>query len=351
MDSTDSAVTMPPVVDLATWLAVREGLLPREKAHTREGDAIAAARRRLPMTEVDAHTPVVGPSGPVPLIDLFDGREQLLAYKHMWHTGRPIAEQCMGCTASVWDTPEPSYLHRRGVSFVVLCEGPWEEVAPFVEFMGYEFHPWFSVAGLDDPVLGHDFGTILAFLRDGDRVFLTNAVTGRGVEANMTSMRLLDLTVRGRQEEWEDSPEGWPQQPTFWGWTTPDGRPVPQSTRSAASHAAVERERLAPTFLGAWSTGEGATLRALLDAEVTFESPLVSLTGRDAVADAMLTFADAVERIDLIAVHGDERQEVAVYDMIVDGSPVRVSELLDLRDGLIVRDRILFDTASMRAPA
>ena len=89
---------LPKIVDRAAWQAELDRLLVREKAHTREGDAIAAARRALPMVEVDAQTPLVGANGQVPLVDVFEGRRQLLVYFHMWHDGKPAAEQCEGCT-------------------------------------------------------------------------------------------------------------------------------------------------------------------------------------------------------------------------------------------------------------
>src|SRR5215831_15147080 len=92
------ALGAPHVVNRSTFQAELDTLRVREKAHTRTGDAIAAARRRLPMVEVDAATPVVGAAGAVPLIDTFEGRSQLFASYHMWHTGRPAADQCEGCT-------------------------------------------------------------------------------------------------------------------------------------------------------------------------------------------------------------------------------------------------------------
>src|SRR5215469_10869738 len=97
---TDDAVNgaRPPVTDRASWQAELDALVVREKAHTREGDAIAAARRRLPMVEVDATIPVTGKNGPVPLLDVFEGRRQLIVYYYMWHAGKPAAQQCEGCT-------------------------------------------------------------------------------------------------------------------------------------------------------------------------------------------------------------------------------------------------------------
>ena len=159
MTSTPDETTMavpgrPPVVDLATWEAARDELLIREKAHTREGDAIAAARRRLPMVEFDPTVAVVGADGPVPFLDLFQGRDELVVYKHMWHDGAPHQGQCEGCTTTAWHVKDAAYLNARGVSFAILTSGRWDEVAPYVEFMGYT-EPWYSVRGLDAPVGGH----------------------------------------------------------------------------------------------------------------------------------------------------------------------------------------------------
>ncbi len=108
-----NAPSQPTVVDRAAYQAERDKLLVREKAHTREGDAIAAARRRLPMVEVDAATLVVGAAGEVPLINTFEGRSQLYASYHMWHTGLPAADQCEGCTFNTGHVLELSYLHSR----------------------------------------------------------------------------------------------------------------------------------------------------------------------------------------------------------------------------------------------
>ncbi|GAA3254739.1 DUF899 family protein [Dactylosporangium siamense] len=221
-------IPAPAVVDRETWLRERGALLPREKAHTREGDAIAAARRRLPMTEIEPIA-LVGAGGPTPLAEIFQGRDQLVVYKHMWHEGKPFEAQCPGCTASIWDFHDAAYLEARGVSFAVFGEGPYAEMAPFREFMGYR-HDWYSTHGVDDPAYAGG-GILACYLRQGDRFFLTYESTDRGVEAIMASHKLLDLTVYGRQEVWEDSPEGWPQEPTYTRWTR-DGRPVAQWTRT-----------------------------------------------------------------------------------------------------------------------
>ncbi|MGW1818038.1 DUF899 family protein [Streptomyces sp. NPDC002125] len=233
----------PPVVDQATWQAARDELLIREKAHTREGDAIAAARRRLPMVEFDGTTEVVGPDGPVPFLELFQGRDELVAYKHMWHDGAPHQGQCEGCTSAAWSLRDPVYLNARGVSLAILTTGAWEEVAPFVEFMGYT-HPWYSVRGVEGPA-GGDMGYLTCYLRDGDRVFLTYSTTGRGNEAFSGFFGLLDMTPHGRDEAWQENPEGRPEgHGPCWYWRTdadgratwgPTSRPVPQWTRPGAT--------------------------------------------------------------------------------------------------------------------
>ena len=165
----------PPVVDLATWQAARDELLVREKAHTREGDAIAAARRQLPMVEFDPTVEVTGPDGPVPFLDLFQGRDELVVYKHMWWDGAPHQGQCEGCTVTAWHLKDAVYLNARGVSFAILTPGRWDEVASYVEFMGYT-QPWYSVRDADEPI-GGEMGHVSCFLRDGDRVFLTYTTT------------------------------------------------------------------------------------------------------------------------------------------------------------------------------
>src|SRR6516165_7786132 len=142
---------VPAVVDRATWQAQLDDLLVREKAHTHEGDAIAAARRRLPMVELNGAVEVTGVDGPVPFVDLFQGRDELVVYKHMWYDGAPYQGQCEGCTTTVWHVKDAVYLNARGVSFAVLTSGPWDEVAPYVEFMGYS-EPCYSVRGVEAPV-------------------------------------------------------------------------------------------------------------------------------------------------------------------------------------------------------
>jgi hypothetical protein len=138
-----SAPGLPAAVDRATFQAELDRLRVREKAHTREGDAIAAARRRLPMVEVAASLALTGHRGPLTLLDAFEGRRQLIAYYFMWYPGRPAAEQCEGCTWVTTQVAELSYLHSRDITYAVFCQGPYGESIRYRDFMGWDM-PWYS---------------------------------------------------------------------------------------------------------------------------------------------------------------------------------------------------------------
>ncbi|MFF5988250.1 DUF899 family protein [Prauserella flavalba] len=208
---TDKTSPAPRVTDRAGYQAELDALRIREKAHTREGDAIAAARRRLPMVEVDATTTLIGPGGPVTLLDTFEGRRQLIAYYHMWHTGRPAEAQCEGCTFYNGQVRELSYLHARDITYATFCQGPYEESVAYRDFMGWDM-PWYSAEkSLDVLMAGRGPFMLACYLRRDDRVFETYWTTGRGVEVMGQTYGLLDRTAYGRQEDWEDSPEGWPK--------------------------------------------------------------------------------------------------------------------------------------------
>ena len=197
-----SDLSTPDIVDRVAWQRKIDELRLREKAHTREADAIAAARRRLPMVEVDASTPVVGAHGEVPLIDVFEGRSQLFASYMMWYDGASAAHQCEGCTMNIGHVLELGYLHSRDVTFAVLCQGPFDESNRYREFMEWEM-PWYSVpsTSVDALIAGRHFGMRVCYLRDDDRVFETYWTTARGCELMGSSYALLDMTVYGRQEE------------------------------------------------------------------------------------------------------------------------------------------------------
>ena len=233
-DSMRDELGAPQVVDRETFQAALDALRLREKALTRESDAIAAARRRLPMVEVDGTTPLIGARGSTTLLEAFEDRRLLIAYYFMWHTGKPAPEQCEGCTFFTTQVRELSHLHSRDVTYATFCQGPYAESARYREFMGWEM-PWYSVQDSRDTLLvGRRVGMmhIVCYLRQGSKVFETYWTTRRGVEALDNNYRLLDLTVYGRQEAWEDSPAGWPHQ---WGEGKQrmriDGRPISQWPR------------------------------------------------------------------------------------------------------------------------
>ena len=235
MNADSKTTGLPRVVDRTTWQAERDALLVREKAHTREGDAIAAARRRLPMVEVDPAITLIGGYGPVTLLDVFEGRQQLIAYFHMWHSGHPAAEQCEGCTFFNGQVRELSNLHSRDVTYATLCQGPYDESDRYRGFMGWDV-PWYSAQDSLDALLGDrplSPAPLVCYLRHEDRVFETYWTSGRRLEPMANTYGLLDMTVYGRREAWEDMPTGWPQ-PRFDADASPfrtSGRPIAQWSR------------------------------------------------------------------------------------------------------------------------
>jgi predicted dithiol-disulfide oxidoreductase (DUF899 family) len=192
------------------------------------------------MVEVDGATPLVGKRGTVKLLDVFEGRRMLIAYYFMWHAGRSAPEQCEGCTFYTSQVRELSFIHSRDVTYATVCQGPYEEGARYCNFMGWTM-PWYAAEGsaLDTLLVGRRVGMmhIVCYLRKGSRVFETYWTTRRGVEAMDNSYRLLDLTVYGRQEAWEDSPAGWPQQPEDEHSYRIDGRPIVQWSRVNAGYS------------------------------------------------------------------------------------------------------------------
>lgn len=229
---------VPKVVDRGAFQAELDALRLREKAHTREGDAIAAARRRLPMVEVNGATPLIGEHGAVTLLDAFEERRMLIAYYFMWYTGKSAAEQCEGCTWVTSQVRELSYIHSRDVTFAVFCKGPYEESVRYRNFMGWEM-PWYSAHdSLETLLIGRKLSMmyLVCYLRQRSKVFETYWTTIRGVEAMDNSYRLLDLTVYGRQETWEDSPRGWPQGDIM-DTLRSNGRPTAQWSRLRAGYS------------------------------------------------------------------------------------------------------------------
>jgi predicted dithiol-disulfide oxidoreductase (DUF899 family) len=235
-DSKSEELGTPKIVDRDTFQVQLDALRIIEKAHTRAGDAISAARRRLPMVQVDGGTSLIGQSGATTLVNAFEGRKMLIAYYFMWHTGHPAPEQCEGCTWVTSQVRELAYIQQRDVTFAVLCQGPYKESARYRDFMGWDM-PWYSAQdSLETLLPGRNVGMmhLVCYLRRGSEVFETYWTWMRGVEAMDNSYRLLDLTVYGRQEEWENSSKGWPIGKE---WTRSNGRPSAQWPRIEAGHS------------------------------------------------------------------------------------------------------------------
>ena len=211
---------LPQIVSEEEWQAAHEELLAKEKAATRERDALAAERRRQPMTEISAEYEFDGPEGRVRLPDLFEGRRQLLLY-HFWN---PVeGEPCGGCTMFTDQVTPLPHLHARDVSFALVSTAPQPKIEAYKERMGWDI-PWYTVVGDEFQTLrGTTEGFKLdGYIRDGERVFLTYETRNRGVEALGSVWTFLDLVPFGRQEEWEDSPEDRPQGPKYSWWRLHD---------------------------------------------------------------------------------------------------------------------------------
>src|SRR5918992_2880229 len=229
MSTSPTTANLPTVVSRAEWEAAREALLVKEKEATRARDALAAERRRLPMARIDKRYVFAGPDGEASLLDLFDGRRQLLLYHFMFAPdvhGWPSAG-CVGCSMFVDQVGHLAHFHARGTSFALVSRAPLANIEPFKKRMGWSI-PWFSSAGSDFNVdfgvttdRGETFG-LSVFLREGDDLYRTYFTNRRGIEALGSVWTFLDLTPLGRQETWEDSPEGYPQTPPYQWWRLHD---------------------------------------------------------------------------------------------------------------------------------
>ncbi len=215
---TSQATVLPPIVDPEAWRRELDELRKREKAATRELDAIAAQRRRLPMVELPGYT-LQGEAGPVRLVDVFEGRHQLITYHHMWFDAAEW--QCGGCTGFTSQFTRLDFLDPYDARFVIVTAGPIDQALAYREKVGNQM-TWYSTAdssfGADmDAPAGGGFG-VNVFLRDGETVYRTWHTNGRGTEQLSHAFGLIDLLPWGRQEEWQDSPEGWPRSATYQRW-------------------------------------------------------------------------------------------------------------------------------------
>ena len=226
-------MSAPPIVSQREWEQALERLRVKEKQATRERDALAAERRRLPRVRIDKSYVFQGRDGKAALADLFAGRSQLLLYHFMFGPSRDAG--CPGCSLVLDQVGHPAHLHARATSFAVVSRAPIAKIEAYRERMGWTL-PWYSSFASDFNVDlgvgpaapqpdrdqdGETFG-LSVFLRDGDRILRTYFTAGRGVEALGSVWTFLDLTPFGRQETWEDSPPGTPQTPPYRWWRRHD---------------------------------------------------------------------------------------------------------------------------------
>lgn len=205
---------MPEIVSAEEWQQARDDLLRAEKEATRAQDALAARRRRLPMVKFDATKYAFDtPEGPKTLLDLFEGRSQLVTYQFM-DSGPD--QFCPGCTHFANNVTDLAKLAENGITWVTVSNMPLAQIEAYKAKMGWTM-PFVSSRGT---TFAQDTGAdnlfmLTVFLRDGDQVYRTYATTARGVDRLLFVNNILDLSPYGRQEDWEDSPPGWPQQPTY----------------------------------------------------------------------------------------------------------------------------------------
>lgn len=220
--SDEKGMRTPPVVSKDEWDAAREKLLVKEKEQTRARDALAAERRRMPWMAVQTDYVFEGPNGKIGLLDLFDGRRQLIVYRAFYEPGvfGWPEHACRGCSLVADQVAHLAHLNARDSTLVFVSRAPQEDIARLKQRMGWEI-PWFTLTDRFDADFGVDewHGTNV-FFRDGERVFRTYFLNNRGDEQMGNTWNYLDITPLGRQELWEDSPEGYPQTPTYkwWNW-------------------------------------------------------------------------------------------------------------------------------------
>ena len=212
----------PLIVSAQEWTAARERLLVKEKELTRARDAMAAERRRMPWLAVEKEYTFDGPRGQVSLRDLFEGRRQLIVYRAFFDPGVEgwPDHACTGCSMVADQVANLAHLNARDTTLAFVSRGPQPEIERLKARMGWVM-PWYTLTDTFDADFGVDqwHGTN-AFIRDGDRVYRTYFVDNRGDEQMGGTWNYLDITALGRQEEWEDSPEGYPQTPPYawWNW-------------------------------------------------------------------------------------------------------------------------------------
>ncbi|HET6502768.1 MAG TPA: DUF899 domain-containing protein [Amycolatopsis sp.] len=212
----------PPIVGAQEWEAARERLLVKEKELTHARDALAASRRRMPWMAVEKTYTFDGPEGRVSLLDLFQGRRQLVVYRAFFEPGVHgwPEHACVGCSMMADHTADLAHLNARDTTLVFASRAPQADIERVKERMGWHM-PWYTIVDDFDKDFGVDewHGTN-AFIHEGDRVYRTYFINNRGDEALGSTWSYLDMTALGRQEQWEDSPEDYPQTRPYewWNW-------------------------------------------------------------------------------------------------------------------------------------
>ena len=217
-----NSTTSPTIVSPQEWAAAREQMLVKEKALTRTRDALAAERRRMPWMAVEKSYVFDGPKGKVSLLDLFEGRRQLIIYRAFFEPGVHgwPEHACVGCSMVADQVSHLAHLHARNTTLAYISRAPQADIARLKAEMGWTM-PWYTITDSFDADFGVDeWHGHNAFIRDGDKIFRTYFIDARGDEALGTTWSYLDITALGRQEVWEDSPEGYPQTPPYkwWNW-------------------------------------------------------------------------------------------------------------------------------------
>jgi predicted dithiol-disulfide oxidoreductase (DUF899 family) len=211
----------PPTVSPQEWAAAWEKLLVKEKELTRARDALAAERRRMPWMAVGSDYSFDGPDGPASLLDLFGGRRQLIVYRFFYDPGMESYPErgCGGCSFLADQVAHLAHLNARDTTLAFASRAPQEQIKRWKARMGWGQIPWYTITDDFDKDFGVDeeHGTN-AFIREGDSIFRSYFITSRGDEAMGTTWAYLDITALGRQEEWEDSPEGYPQTAPYEWW-------------------------------------------------------------------------------------------------------------------------------------
>jgi predicted dithiol-disulfide oxidoreductase (DUF899 family) len=223
-------MSTPPVVSPQEWKAARDQLLVKEKEHTRAGDALAAERRRMPWMAVEKDYRFEGPNGPTTLLDLFEGRRQLIVYRFFYAPDVTVAEgyayperACGGCSFLADQVAHPAHLNARDTTLAFVSRAPQAHIRGLKERMDWERIPWYTLTDEFDADFDvAEWHGTNAFIREGDRIYRTYFVDARGDEAMGGTWSYLDITALGRQEEWEDSPEGYPQTPPYEWWNYHD---------------------------------------------------------------------------------------------------------------------------------